>query len=551
MDDVISRATRRLPVRSVIAAQLALILAYATGAWMNAPAAGVTCAAALLALGCVMRWRGRLVIDWFSGLAARSTAPDAAYYLDFELATVTAVTGTVGIRREDERATAALEVTGVSLGPTAFGRNTYAGGASVPLKVLADFLTEQTILDGVDVVSHGFKSTQHHPSGTYYARLTAPLPAASHRRTFVVLRMDVRAARSEIERRTGGEQAVGQLLTVAALRLRRRLAALDVQCTPLRAADMERLDQTTPPFDCCYAVHASGLTTEGLLPVWQPSTARTALAIQIRTWGRRERASEQRYAVTAVAGHAAASGEPHLRVPVAKAAPISRGAESDVARRLLLPFGSDASPPADPAYLSAAQLASLHLPALGCGQLVGTDTHGRAIMIPLASAPVSRCVVAGHLQIAQQVVVRALATGAQVRIATTRPHAWSQMLSAREHDWVALAPAPWRLPANEAPRVFVVDDDEYAVPAEDAVTVLYVRGPSILGRADSTQPEAEIVIEQSPQPANSLRLTISGRWVDLTAVALPEEMDYLTRVTPSPGSGVPVHPDSRVPARAG
>ncbi|MCW4351867.1 type VII secretion protein EccE [Hoyosella sp. YIM 151337] len=541
MDALVARLIRRAPLRSVVAAQaaaLSVALAAALAGWSTAAVAASACAAAGV---CFVTWRARLLIDLIPGaLASPLTAPGSAHLLDFPLSAVTNTTDPyathrIGVCCSGTQVSAALEVTVAPIAPTAFGRDSYAGAVSLPVELLGEFLHKHSeTLHGIDIVTHGFKSTTAHAAGTPYARLIAPLPAASHRSTWLVITVDLVAAQSEIDRRGGGVRAGAQLLALAALRLHRHLAARGFRCGPLTSSELRTIEQTAPHWDHSYAISGSGLTAERLLPLWQPTTALTALAVQVR---RAEPGAGARFTLSAVAGHASLRGVKPFAAPVRGAVALPR--RSPVIQRALLPLGapdiSHLSATAGALLCTAEELHDLHLPASGCGQLIGTDASGRAVTVPIAAPSVSRCVVSGHIQLAQQIVLRALATGAQVRVSTNRPHAWSQLVHPSDPQRATFADEPWQprtgSAALAAPRLFVIDDGEdgdgACVTAHAGVTVLEVRGVG----APPPRVEPDVRIDQSWQTPSELRLTIGTKSMQLTAVILPEERDYLTRTT--------------------
>ncbi|AEF38957.1 type VII secretion protein EccE [Hoyosella subflava] len=568
MDVHIARVLQRVPIRGMVAAQIAVLWAIVTGTIVKLPSVTMVSGAVLLAILCLATWRGRLLIDW---AAAPLTAHAKAYAEDPDpigrvfsvpLSQVTGIEApgatAIGIHCRGTSSAAILEITSAPLMPAAFGRDSYAGETAVPMRALSKLLDQYGFaLSGIDVVTHGLKSTTDHPIGQHYARLIAPLPAASHRRTWIVLRLDTLDSWREIQRRGGGDAGIGQALAVTAVRAQRQLASEGFGTTPLTAADIERIGRSAPRFDRIYALGAPGLSPEQMLPVWQPATSLTALTLQLRRVRENANCTEARYGVAAVAGHASAPDVKRTPIPVAHAVPLS--GHGDLVHQILLPLGSgDAATMSGTlgrARFPADKLPSLHIPAGGCGQLIGTDQMGRAITIPLASSSVRYAMVAGRIQLVQQVVIRAVAAGAHVRIATNRPHVWAPLIPNRrltqKPGIIAFAEQPWVAPATETHRLLVVDDPDYHLARQPGITILEVRGMPVDGTAhdrevDSPRPEADVTIEQSRHAASQLRVTIGGRHLDLSIVTYPEEMDYLTHPG-STGRTISSQPESEGP----
>ncbi len=111
------------------------------------------------------------------------------------------------------------------------------------------------------------------------------------------------------------------------------------------------------------------------------------------------------------------------------------------------------------------------------GVVLGSDQHDRAVQLHLLRSAPTRLALLGGLYLARQVVLRAVATGATVVLATGRPAAWTPVLRAVGNlpggvggtgsgplELRGLQPAPLPRAAEDQP-VLVVHDGG-AVPQE-------------------------------------------------------------------------------------
>ncbi len=516
------RAMQRWPIDTVILAQASAIAIAGTGLVLGWPPYGIALAAALAAILLLLRVRGRHITTWMAlMLGQRGTSVEAPTLLGHDV-----------LLYPGGDACAALEVTSAPLAPTAASPGSHAGAAPVPLAVLADALVQYDItLSGIDVIIRGRSSAPGHPLGNAYSRILSALPIAAHRRAWIVLRLDPFAQRDAVDRRGGGARGTRQALDIAARRLQRMLRAEGLGTVRCTGATLAGLRAELDPMDRTAGIQPGALTTDHLLRAWQPSATESALALSLRPGAPTSNPASATplFEIHGVVGHAVpASGLP--RFPRT----ISTTGQRAVAAQALVPGSGYAAQDIvgrdGILRVTRDDLAALRVPVTGCGQLVGVDQHDRAISIPVASRSGTHVRVTGQLALAQQVVLRAAATGAQARIATDRPHSWQALIGLGAAGQIGLADEPWHEPRPSDPLLLVLDGGDPAPDAPTGTTILAVEDTA---RQDSTvvdslvEPDVHIV--QSPQAPQRLRLVVGSRHVDLAAVAIPEETDYVTR----------------------
>jgi hypothetical protein len=168
---------------------------------------------------------------------------------------------------------------------------------------------------------------------------------------------------------------------------------------------------------------------------------------------------------------------------------------------------------------------NLALPASGCGQVIGADTEGRAVALPLFGPQIHRVEICGGLHLAQQVLLRSLALGARVRVHTNRPGAWLDMVeqvSDRGLLWVA---------DSGRGSIQAGADRNYSVEMFDGVADHSVRVgvTTMVLRAPHTAPSEsfDVALELLDPTADTVKVsTAAGRAV-VTMVEADEESRYI------------------------
>ncbi len=515
------RAMQRWPIDAVILAQASAVAVAAAGIIFGWQPQAVMIATALTAALLLLRIRGRHITTWLALLSGqRGASIEAPSLIGHDV-----------VLYPGGDACAVLEVTSAPLAPTAASPGSHAGAAPVPLAVLADALAQYDItLSGIDVIIRGSSSAPGHPLGNAYGRILSALPVAAHRRAWIVLRLDPFAQRDAVARRGGGARGTRQALDIAARRLQRMLRAEGLGTVRCTGATLAGLRADLAPMDRTAGIQPGALTTDHLLRAWQPAAPESALALSLRPGeaAGNPASGAPIFEIHGVIGHAvSASGLP--RFPRT----ISTTGQRALAAQALVPGSGYAAKDIvgrdGILHATREDLATLRVPVTGCGQLVGVDQHDRAISIPVASRAGTNVRVTGQLALAQQVVLRAAATGAQVRIATDRPHSWQALVDLGNEGQIAFADKEWQEPRPSDPLLLALDGREPTVPAPVGTTILAVEDTARQDRTEDSLVEPDVHIVQSPQAPQRLRLVVGSRHVDLTAVAIPEETDYVTR----------------------
>jgi hypothetical protein len=166
----------------------------------------------------------------------------------------------------------------------------------------------------------------------------------------------------------------------------------------------------------------------------------------------------------------------------------------------------------------APTLAGLALPAGSDGQVLGADGVGRQVLLPLVPG-IERVVNARvSLVYAQQLVMRAEATGANVTIVTDTPARWAPLASAR----IAVVAADAELPRGD--NELHVYDDRLAPPAHAAAATLSLTAPDGPPPARDLAGQEAITIDQS---GDQLTVVAGAKIYDLHARIDPAEVAYL------------------------
>ncbi|MBD8506413.1 type VII secretion protein EccE [Hoyosella sp. G463] len=521
MDSIIKRAMQRWPIDTIILAQASALAVAAAGLLLGGPPLAIAIAAALTTALLLLRARGRHITTWLSLLVGqRPTSPEAPTLLGHDV-----------VLYPGGDACAALEITSAPLSPTAASPGSHAGAAPVPLAVLADALIQYDIaLSGIDIIVRGSSSAPGHPLGTAYSRILSALPVAAQRRAWIVLRLDPFAQRDAVARRGGGARGTRQALDIAARRLQRMLRAEGLGTVRCTGTSLAGLRSDLEPINRTAGIQPGALTTDHLLRAWQPAAIDSALALSLcpSEPTSNPAAGSPLFEIYGVVGHAMpADGMP--RFPRT----ISTVGQRPLAALALVPgsgysakdiVGRDGI-----MHANRADLAALRVPVTGCGQLIGVDQHDRAISIPVASRTGTHVRVTGQFSLAQQVVLRSAATGAQVRIATDRPHSWQALVGLGPAGQIGFADQEWREPRPSDPLLLVLDGLDAAATPPVGTAIVAVDDTARQDSAAEALGEPDVHLVQSPQAPQRLRLVVGSRHVDLTAVAIPEETDYVTR----------------------
>lgn len=409
-------------------------------------------------------------------------------------------------------------------------------------------------LNSIDVISTGARTAGGGPVAQLYDRILGPLPAIAHRTVWLVLRLDPLTNAEAVDNRGGGGAGALRTAIIATRRVANRLAARDISVSVLTAGEMNSaVRQLTRgiPLDgfvetpkslvhqglylTSYEIGPELIGSRGFADIWATPSLTTTLTVRLRPGAQRP-------------GDGRETDSPPIRLgalarfdtttePVEPPVPGLRTLPGRQFRALLdcLPART-ARRDGDRAGDYRGPLAALDgivVPTAGCGQLIGADDTGQGIAVPLIGDGTRHLEVIGRLDLAQQVILRAIALGAHTIVHTDRPEAWQSMVAnvdaphslslaprfagAGQH----LAPPP---PGGPLPAATVLVFDGIApTVSTGGATIVHVRAPE----QPDAQFDADIVLVQDISAPNLITVRTSTASATVNMVTTPDEMWYI------------------------
>ncbi|NMO02031.1 type VII secretion protein EccE [Gordonia sp. TBRC 11910] len=419
------------------------------------------------------------------------------------------------------------------------------GGHCATLRQIAACLdTFDITVDAVDLISHGQRTTGPAHIAQVYDATLGPLPAVANRATFLVIRLRPADCPAAVARRGGGSSGA---IRAAVVTTRRIAAALHDAGVPARILTARQITDATvfladgaPIADVAeawseltssgtrirgFAVTADAASAVAASTGWTHSALSTTLGVRIRP----SAAGHEYAAVLRVTEHPASNRV--LRQPITGLEPLF-GAQFE-ALCATLPVGS--SPWLDRRLAWTPITDDGPQPGLGgCGALIGADAAGRGVAVALTSA--ATVVVAGEQSWVWQLIIRALATGVRIRVATDRVDYWQPLIA------VVGDPTALRLDAagsrDASAALLVVDGTrcapEHLVPESPGTRLIVVDD----ARA---APEGELRLIQDPTSPGFVDVETPRRRMRVSIVATPQEWRLLGGI-----GGRPRPPDEPV-----
>lgn len=540
---------RMLPLRHVVpvllVANAIALIAIASGAPIYAAAVGGalivpialvpfrgTCLAAFLADEFAFRWHG---------LRHRSTGDNHA---PFDVPVPGG--GSYGMRWDGERLITMLRIDAAPHTVTLLSPSGLNTGDMVPLPEIARCLDQFDIeLASIDVISTGARTSDAGPVARIYEQILGPLPAVAHRTAWVVLRLDPLANAPAVDRRGGGSTGTLRSAIVATQRVANRLAAHDLTVSVLSAAeitaavhqlthnaDLTQLTETPHGVEyngihfVTYRMTPEALGPRGLAEVWATPSLSTTVTLRLRRAtgapAHQPRTGPATISVSASVRFDARDEPPRISVP--GLLPISGRQRRALLDQLPISSRGPGLPSED--YLGTPDsLSDLLTPVIGCGQVIGADSSGQGVALPLVGQYVRRVEIVGELLIAKQVILRAIALGATVVVHTNRHEAWRSMVD-RVGAPHALSLASWSAGSQQASSyrsatVVLFDGIPPTMHHSDA-TVMVLRAT----RGDDTF-NPDVVLVEDPQTASLVTVHTADDTTTVHMVATPDEMRYL------------------------
>ncbi|MFI5777168.1 type VII secretion protein EccE [Nocardia sp. NPDC051570] len=462
--------------------------------------------------------------------------------------------GSYGVRWDGDHVVTMLRIEPPPDTMTFLRPSTLGTEQMLPLTEIAGSLTQFDItLSSIDIISTGARTASNGTVARLYDRILGPLPAIARRTVWLVLRLDPLANAEAVDNRGGGGGGALRTAIIATRRVANRLASRDITTAVLTAGEINSavrqmargvaLDAVTEtPMSLqhegihltSYAIGKELINSQGFGELWATASLSTTITLRLRPIDPRPGGRDDApatIALTAVVRFDTAAAPDGPPVPGLRRLPGQQ------LRALVdtLPIGAPSRAQVDENRGPLDALADITVPTAGCGQLIGADSTGRAIAVPLIGEGTRHLEVIGALDLAQQVVLRAIALGAQTVVHTARPEAWHTMVSGVDVPHaLSLAPrsagashhppSPPAQPGAPYPQTTVVVFDGIAPTAlPGGATILYVHDPH-----DPAVPfHADVTLLQDPATPNMITVRTPADSATVHMVTTPDEMRYI------------------------
>ena len=445
-------------------------------------------------------------------------------------------------------------------------------------------------LHSIDIVVHTRSEDVTGPVSRSYANTLGPIRTSPQTSTYVLIRLDPRDCPEAITRRGGGAEGTARALAVATRRVAARITEQGLAADILSADDASGVLREL----------AAGQDPAKLRESWDHVRSGP---LRYRTFPLDRGGAAERYAAIDTATHPAAhpagdrstqsrDGDASGTVSTTTVIGLTGTADAPCVRAVTRVIGAEPATgrgdgPTDthalcghqadalltglphprshsawrhitPVRGSAARqlVQRISLPCSGSGQLLGADAQGRPVALTLAGPGVSRVVIDAHRPLAAQIVLRAIATGAQVVVHSADPRRWDPMLTAVDDpDRLGLAPVEHEHSA-ERPRVEVYDG--LTPPADSAgVTIFHLAAGGEAATRPADAPASTVFIRQHPHDQRTFSVDTHTGTTVISVVAVDDEWLIINGRTDSPRPGPhrppvpPAPPAPPTPAAAG
>jgi type VII secretion protein EccE len=417
-------------------------------------------------------------------------------------------------------------------------------GEMLSIQLVADCLRQFDItLDSIDVINQGARSHGHSPIAGVYDAVLGPLPAIAHRGVWLALRFDPSRCADAVRRRGGGREGVLRTAGTATRRVANRLieAGLRPRVTTSSeialatnqltdGVNMSNLDET---WSTCtqghfqlrsFLVTSTMLTTKGVGLLWTIPSYSTTVCISLRRDEKRD--------LVKIRGLARFDTYGPMQIHLPGLEDLPGQQFSALVATLPVP------PPKRPVGRWACgngeeAFKGLALPASGCGQVIGADSAGRAVALPLFGPQIRRVEICGGLHLAQQVLLRSLALGARVRVHTNRPAAWRDMVEQvgdRSLLWVSDFSRGSIQAGSDRNYSVEMFDGLAAQSVRVGVTTMVLQPPATsLSGWPSAEPSGtfDVALELLDTAADTVKVRTQAGSAVVTIVATDEELRFI------------------------
>ncbi|WP_254848438.1 type VII secretion protein EccE [Mycobacterium sp. SP-6446] len=487
----------------------------------------------------LLRFRGLTLPQWVAlranyvwGRRDRSGGRSLTEPFDAELAGESQV----GFRWDGTTLLSLLKIDANPQAMTVLEPRMTVSGEMLSIELVADCLRQFDIaLDSIDVISHGSRSHGHTPIAAVYDSVLGPLPAIAQRSVWVAMRFDPSLCADAVRRRGGGREGVLRTAATATRRVANRLieaglrprvaTASEIAHATNQLSDGVNLRHVDETWLACnqgnfqlqsFSIRPAMLTTAGVGLLWTIPSYSTTICVSLRR--------DPKHDLIKIRG--LARFDTHGRRKIYLPGLEELSGQQFSALRSTLPVSQPKRPVGRWACGSRDKpFQNLALPASGCGQVIGADTEGRAVALPLFGPQIRRVEICGGLHLAQQVLLRSLALGARVRVHTNRPSAWRDMVEQvgdRDLLWVA-----------ESGRGSIQSgsDRNYSLAMFDGVSAQSVRigVTTMVLQAPRTVPSAacDVTLEVLDSTTDTVKVSTDAGTAVVTMVETEEESRYI------------------------
>lgn len=410
-------------------------------------------------------------------------------------------------------------------------------GEMLSIQLVADCLRQFDIaLDSIDVISQGARSQGHSSMAVVYDSVLGPLPAIAQRNVWVALRFDPTLCADAVRRRGGGREGVLRTAATATQRVANRLIEAGLRPRVMTSSQIAQatnqlsdgvnLRNVEETWLACrqghfqlqtYLVTSTMLTTAGVGLLWTIPSYSTTLCISLRR--------DETDNLVKIRGLARFDSYGFTKISLDGLEDLPGQQFSALTSTLPVPqpkhsVGRWVCGTGETAF------GNLALPASGCGQVIGADSEGRAVALPLFGPQIRQVDICGGLHLAQQVLLRSLALGARVRVHTNRPGAWRDMVE-RVGDrgllWVTDFGRGSIQAGSERNYSVEVFDGLATESVRVGVTTMVVQpaGTAASGACD-------VALELLDAHADTVKVSTRAGSAVVTMVATDEELHFLT-----------------------
>jgi type VII secretion protein EccE len=469
-------------------------------------------------------------LDGVTATVQRGAKATEAVILSSPPMTTVAVGGEeVGVIWDDGQLICALDLHGRPHQPHWLRRRQISTSATVPIDVLESAIA--ALGEGkpcsVDLALDATRLAMTPYAGTYDTSLSGR-PVAGARRTVLIARFSPAQSATYFAARTSLPTAAATSL----VRLARALGAAGCPSTPLTATDLDRLalrsrarggqrwgyipaESSSGQVDSIYCIDPAALTDDRFPELWSVRTDSVMVTVRRDSRGR-------------WSGYARVRGvrpPAHPPLPFLRALPGQQAAAAAIGR----PVADTA--PLTTVYEPVSGLSGLTIPAGPDGQVLGMTDVGDQLLMPLVPAADQLIAAQVHPIYAEQLILRAAATGARVTIVSDDEPRWNGLLG----DGVRLA-APGAELDTEPTDLHVYDVDIPA-PASPQNGTIQLVGPVAAHSGDDeadafASVRATITVQQSGD-------TITVRRIGTDREPIGEPLVVRTAVDPAEVSYLP------------